>query len=102
VDCHPLIEASQAWLSRPEIDDGGFHHPQMPGRRKLNFTCGNCQLICNPDRKERKRRYKLLTRGGVVIQHSDGSIEAVNAEQARQHLDDMEPERRALYEKAQE
>lgn len=96
-----LIAASQAWLSRPEIDDGGFHHPQMPGGRKLNFTCGNCQLICNPDRKERKRRYKLLTRSGVVIQHPDGSIEAVKADQAQQHLDNMEPERRALYEKVE-
>jgi epoxyqueuosine reductase QueG len=83
---------------RPEIE-GGFHHPAMPGHRKINMTCGNCQLICHPDREERKRRYKVLTKGGVVIQHPDGSLEVVAPDIAEKHLDEMSPEQRACYEK---
>jgi hypothetical protein len=63
------------------------------------MTCGNCQLLCHPDRDERTRRLKLLTSNGVVIQHPDGSLEAVSPERAREHLDAMPPERRAMYEK---
>ena len=70
----------------------------MPGYRKLNFTCGNCQLICHPNREERKRRHKLLTRSGVVIQHPDGSLEAVSPEVAERHLVEMTPEQRSRYE----
>ena len=77
---------------------GGFHHPAMPGYRKLNFTCGNCQLICHPDREERKRRYELLVKSGVVVQHPDGSLEAVSPEIADKHLARMLPEQRACYE----
>jgi epoxyqueuosine reductase QueG len=83
---------------RPEIQ-GGFHHPAMPGHRKISMTCGNCQLICHPDREERERRYGLLKRSGVVIQHTDGSLEAVAPDVAEKHLDEMSPERRACYEK---
>jgi hypothetical protein len=70
----------------------------MPGHRKLNFTCGNCQLICHPDREERKRRCKLLIKSGVVVQHADGSLEAVSPEIAEKHLAEMSPEQRACYE----
>jgi hypothetical protein len=69
----------------------------MPNR-KLNLTCGNCQLVCHPDREERKRRHKLLTRGGVVIQHADGTLEAVSPEAAERHLAEMSPEQRGCYE----
>jgi hypothetical protein len=94
-----LLEAIQAWQHRPAIDDGGFHHPQAPGGKKLNFTCGNCQLVCHPEHEERVRRFKMLTSNGVVIQQPDGSIEAVNKGQAREHLDALSPAARALYEK---
>jgi len=83
---------------RPDIQ-GGFHHPAMPGHRKLNFTCGNCQLICHPNREERERRYKLLTNCGVVVQTPDGSLKAVSPEVAEKHLAAMIPEQRACYEK---
>jgi epoxyqueuosine reductase QueG len=82
---------------RPEIG-GGFHHPAMPGYRKLNFTCGNCQLVCHPDREERKRRHKLLTKSGVVVQMADGSLRAVSPEIADRHLAEMPSERRGYYE----
>ena len=93
-----LLEAIQAWQHRPAIDDGGFHHPQAPGGKKLNFTCGNCQLVCHPEHEERVRRFKMLTSNGVVIQQPDGSIEAVNKVKAREHLDALKPAARALYE----
>ena len=63
------------------------------------MTCGNCQLICHPDRDERKRRYKLLTENGVVVQNPDGSLEAVSPEIAEKHLGEMPEEKRARYEK---
>ena len=91
-----LIEAVFATAPRPEIA-GGFYAPAIPGLRALNVTCGNCQLICHPDRSERKRRYKLLTKGGVVVQHPDGSLEALTPKQAEAHLAAMSPEERAMY-----
>jgi epoxyqueuosine reductase QueG len=91
-----LVEAMGAWAKRPPIP-GGHYHPLMEG--KLALTCGNCQLICHPDRAERKRRYKMLRNSGVVIQHPDGSLEAVSPDEARKRLDAMPPEQRALYEK---
>jgi epoxyqueuosine reductase QueG len=93
-----LGDAIRASAPRPEIE-GGFHHPAMPGGRKLNMTCGNCQLLCHPDREERKRRYKLLIKSGVVVQSEDGSLEAVPREIAEKHLREMSAEKRAMYEK---
>jgi hypothetical protein len=74
----------------------------MPEFRKLNFTCGNCQLLCHPDRDERDRRYKLLTKNGVVVQNPDGSLEAVPPDVAKQRLAEMPPERRAMYERGRQ
>ena len=93
-----LFEAVMASAPRPKIE-GGFYHPAMPSGRKLNLTCGNCQLLCHPDREERKRRYKLMTTSGVVIQHEDGSLQAVSPTEAKKHLSEMSPERRATYTK---
>jgi len=94
-----LIEGVMDSWPRPEIE-GGFYHPAMPNYRKINFTCGNCQLICHPDRAERTRRYRLLTKSGVVVQHPDGSLEAVRPAVAKRHLAAMSPEQRATYERA--
>jgi hypothetical protein len=93
-----LAETVVASAPRPLLA-GGFHHPAMPGRRKINFTCGNCQLLCHPDKDERKRRYKLLTESGVVIQHPDGSLEAVAPKIAEKYVSELPDERRAMYEK---
>jgi epoxyqueuosine reductase QueG len=93
-----LVETVVASAPRPLLP-GGFHHPAMPGRRKINFTCGNCQLLCHPDKAERKRRYKLLTKSGVVIQHPDGSLEAVAPDIAEKYVSALPDERRAMYEK---
>ena len=53
--------------------------------------------VCSPDPEERKRRLKLLQQGGVIIQHEDGSLQAVSPEEARKHIAAMEPDRRAQY-----
>ena len=95
-----LLQALLATAPRPAIA-GGFHAVAMPGLRVLNVTCANCQLLCHPERDERKRRYKLLTKGGVVVQNPDGSLEAVTRKQAEERLAAMSPEQRAMYEKAE-
>jgi len=93
-----LVDAIGAWSTRPAIP-GGHYHPLMPDG-KLALTCGNCQLVCHPDRDERKRRYKMLVNSGVVVQHPDGSLEAVSPEEAKKRLAAMSPEQRAMYEKS--
>lgn len=91
-----VMTGAQAWMQRPEIP-GGTHHPLLP-MKKLNMTCGNCSIICHPDRDERKRRYKMLTSSGVVVQREDGTLEALSPVGAKERLAAMPRERRALYE----
>jgi len=69
----------------------------MPGNR-VAFTCCNCMLVCHPDREVRQKRYKMLVNSGVVVQHPDGSCEAVSPEEAQKRLAAMPKEQRALYE----
>lgn len=95
-DMMPLfLKSINTYNSRPE-GPGGHYHSLMES--KLYSTCANCQLICVPDKEERKRRYKLLTDSGVVVQHPDGSLEAMSPDHAIRFLDKMAPETRALYE----
>jgi epoxyqueuosine reductase QueG len=97
-DFPPILqEALKASEPRPEVP-GGFEHPALKGR-KLNLTCGNCQLICHPEEGERKRRYKLLTESGVIVQEPDGTLRAVSPEIAEKHLSEMSEEQRAMYQK---
>lgn len=79
--------------------------PEAPGGRYFYYSeakhflaCAHCQLVCHPDRAVRKARYQMVRRGGVVVQRSDGRLEAMTPEKARQALDAMAPERRAFYE----
>ena len=74
----------------------GYYHSLSP--HKMYITCGNCQLICHPDKAVRKARYQRLTQSGVVVQYPDGSRQAVSPEEAEAHLADMDDDRRALYE----
>ena len=80
--------------------------PETPGGRyfiltdeKLRISCGNCQLVCCPDKDERKARYKMLTESGVAVQNPDGTIDAVSPEVAEKILKRMPTKRRILYEK---
>lgn len=91
VALRPGFKAYNKW---PDIE-GGQHHIMMG--KKLLLTCGNCQLVCHPEKKVRARRHKMLTENGVIVQRDDGSLVAVSPEAAREHLAAMEPDRRALY-----
>jgi hypothetical protein len=53
--------------------------------------------MCCPDKDERKSRYKMLTESGVVLQNSDGSLEAVSPKDADKRLASMSITQRALY-----
>ncbi|MBW2562212.1 MAG: epoxyqueuosine reductase [Deltaproteobacteria bacterium] len=64
---------------------------------KLRISCGNCQLVCCPDKEERKARYGMLTKSGVAVQNPDGTIEAVSPETAEEILKSMPADRRILY-----
>jgi hypothetical protein len=75
---------------------GGYYHSLMRG--KIYQSCGNCQLVCHPDKDERKRRYKMLTGSGVVVQQPNGTLEAMSPEKATSFLSGMDLEDRALYE----
>jgi epoxyqueuosine reductase len=90
-----LLSSVKPYNDRPE-GPGGHYHSLM--QSKLYSTCANCQLICVADKEERKRRYKLLLKGGVVVQDRDGSVKAVSPDDAKQHLESMAPDVRALYE----
>jgi epoxyqueuosine reductase QueG len=83
-----------AYRPKPGI---GFYHALLPNN-KGQLTCGHCQIICHPDKDVRKKRFKMLTEAGVVIQQEDGSLKAVSPEEAREHLEAMSPDARALYE----
>lgn len=91
-----IIAAADAYKNRPR-QQGGFFHFLMPGNR-INFTCGNCMLVCHPDKKVRKLRYKMLTQSGVVVQRSDGTCEGVSPTEAKKRFGKMSREQRALYE----
>jgi epoxyqueuosine reductase QueG len=90
-----IIQGVKAYAQRPEME-GGYHHSLMPGT-KLWLTCGNCQLICHPDRAVRKERYDMLKHGGVVIQERDGSLTAVSPQEAAAHIEALDPSIRSLY-----
>ena len=91
-----LVNAVKPYAFRPRAGIG-FYHALLPGN-KGQLTCGHCQLICHPEKDVRKKRFKMLTEAGVVIQLPDGSLKAVSPEKAREHLAQMPPETRALYE----
>ncbi|MBI9085999.1 MAG: epoxyqueuosine reductase [Desulfobacterales bacterium] len=90
-----IITALKPFLNRPEASER-FFSILVPGH-KLELTCGNCQLVCHPDKDLRKRRYRMLADSGVVIQFPDGSRRAVTPEEAEAHLAAMDEKTRALY-----
>lgn len=90
-----LKAAAPCYYRWPDMG-GGFYHVLMDG--KLYLTCGHCQLICHPDKDERKRRYQSLINSGVIIQKPDGTLEAVSPGHALKYIAEITPEVRALYE----
>jgi epoxyqueuosine reductase len=100
-DFYPaLLNSVGPYLKRPKTGLALFN-VIMPGD-KVGLTCGNCQLICHPDKEVRKHRYKLLVASGVITQNPDGSLEAVTPEEAQKRIAEMDAETRTLYELAQD
>jgi len=85
----------EAYNKRPEAPGGRYH---TFTDRKIYYVCSNCQFVCTPDKKERKRRNHLVRESGVIVQNENGTLEPVTPEEARKRMDAMEPERRAMYE----
>lgn len=90
------LSTLEASLRRPKIK-GGFFLANLPGNR-LEYNCSNCSLVCHPDKKVRKARYRMLTESGVIIEEPDGTRRAVSPEEAKEYLKSMPLERRKLYE----
>lgn len=90
-----MARGIQAYNRRPPLE-GGYYHPLM--KERLQFTCGNCQLVCHPEKHVRKRRLDLLRSSGVVVQSEDGSLSVFSPEEASHRLHAMAPPRRSLYE----
>jgi epoxyqueuosine reductase QueG len=82
--------------AKRSVTPSGFYGAQKG--TKTNIMCSACNLVCHPERKVRVKRLKMWREGGVTVQHEDGTIEAMLADEARAFLDAMPPERRALYE----
>ncbi|HMK46526.1 MAG TPA: hypothetical protein VK436_07855 [Methanocella sp.] len=91
-----FADSVDAYIKRP-ITDHVYYNSVKPGFR-TEYTCGNCQLVCHPDKSVRQRRAKMVLQSGAIVQNPDGSKEAVKPEEARRQIDEMEPERRRLYE----
>ena len=60
--------------------------------------CSAFTLVCHPEREVRAKRLKMWRQGGVSVQHEDGRIETLPADEAKEFLAAMPAERRALYE----
>jgi epoxyqueuosine reductase QueG len=96
-DFYPaLLNTVGPYLKRPKTGSAVFN-VIMPGD-KVELTCGNCQLICHPDKEVRKRRYKMLVASGVIIQNPDGTLKAVTPQEAKERIAKMDEGTRALYE----
>jgi len=92
-----LLNTVGPYLKRPKTESAVFN-VIAPGD-KVELTCGNCQLICHPDKEIRKCRYKMLVESGVIVQNADGTLEAVTPEEAKKRIAKMDVETRRLYEK---
>ena len=60
--------------------------------------CSACNQVCHPAREVRAKRLKMWRQGGVSVQHEDGRIKTLPADEAKEFLAAMPAERRALYE----
>jgi len=88
-------------MQEREIPDGGHSTAAIAygySRDDLWTSCGNCSLVCHPEREERDRRIKTLHSSGVVVQHEDGRLEAMPGDEAKAFVAAMPPERRKAFE----
>lgn len=90
-----IMKAMERCNKWPEIE-GGIYNFLLDD--KVWMMCGHCQLVCHPDKDERKRRHQILIESGVVVQNPDGSLEPLPPEKAIERLQSMSSDSRALYE----
>jgi epoxyqueuosine reductase QueG len=95
-ELRPAHERMQSAHSKWPASEGGRYFYFMD--EKLRVSCANCQLVCGPEKEERKARYKMLTKSGVIILNSDGSREAISPEDAYKRFESMPITQKALYE----
>lgn len=90
-----VMELTDDQTKRPQVP-GGFVFPAQDSGR-MNIMCSACNLVCHPEREVRGKRVKMWTQGGLVVQHEDGTLEAMPREEAEAFVAAMPAERRALY-----
>lgn len=90
-----IVKTLKQHMKRPKEVE--FYTVLIPGYT-LEFTCGNCQLICHPDRETREKRYRMITESGVVIQNPNGTRKGVTPDDAASIVSSMPREIRGLYE----
>lgn len=85
----------QQWPERKD-DVGGYVNPALTDTT-VRLTCGNCQAICWGDGEATRENYRILTSSGCVLQHEDGSVEALPPAEAEAAFESMRVDHRELY-----
>jgi len=86
----------QQYLQRKRSGPTAYN-PLLMYPFEMQYSCCNCQFVCDPDIKVRKRRFELLKGSGVVIEEEDGRKHAVAPEEAQEFVSKMPPERKKLF-----
>jgi len=73
------------------------YNPLLAYPFEMQYTCCNCQFVCHPDIKVRKRRLEQLKKGGVIIEDAEGNKRAVSPQEAEEFLSRMSAERKELF-----
>ncbi len=84
---------------RPLIKDHskGYNPASYGGKRAIQLTCGNCNLICWGDPAETAKNYKILKNSGCVIQKEDGELIILPPEKAKVEFEKLNPKHKRLY-----
>ncbi|MFC2092248.1 epoxyqueuosine reductase [Elusimicrobiota bacterium] len=92
----PLVASKwyKLFVQWPLIKGG---HRYILFKAPLTLTCANCIFLCHPDKEIRQKRYEMLINSGVVIQKSDGSLDAVTPKVAESYYKELDCETKKLY-----
>lgn len=55
-------------------------------------------MVCHGGRPDRSKNAQTLRRSGTIVQESDGSLVAMQPDDAVKFLEEMDPEQKASYE----
>ncbi|MCP4760206.1 MAG: epoxyqueuosine reductase [archaeon] len=92
-----LSKSLQRIGKRPLREGSNYENTALLGYT-MNFTCGNCNIVCWGDPKETAKNFNILRKSGCTIQHEDGRIEILPAEEAEIAFNKMNPKHKRLYE----